>query len=55
MLIDMASSILLAIAALASYWIYSNVFGLRRSIAAAKASGLPYVVARKYHKLLLNH
>ncbi|KAK0106956.1 hypothetical protein ONS95_003671 [Cadophora gregata] len=41
----MASTIALAIAGLAFYWIYSNVTGLYRNIAAAKRSGLPYIVA----------
>ncbi|KAA8569168.1 hypothetical protein EYC84_000837 [Monilinia fructicola] len=26
------------------YWIYSNILGLKRNIAAAKRSGLPYVI-----------
>ena len=43
----MASTIALAIAGLAFYWIYSNISGLYRNIAAAKRSGLPYIIARK--------
>jgi hypothetical protein len=44
----MVSSVLLATAALVAYWIYSIVSGLWKNIAAAKRTGLPYVVARKY-------
>jgi hypothetical protein len=44
----MAASLALALAAITVYWIYSNVSSLLKNIAAAKRSGLPYVVARQY-------
>lgn len=43
----MASFIAIALVGAILYWVYSNVSGLLRNIAAAKRSGLPYVVARR--------
>ena len=46
----MASTIVLALVAICGYFIFINVIALRKNIAAAKRSGLPYAVTRK-----LNH
>ncbi|CZS98571.1 hypothetical protein WAI453_005726 [Rhynchosporium graminicola] len=59
----MGSTIATAIAALLSYWVYSNISCLLKNIAAAKRSGLPYIVVPVYihnpawrltHKLWVN-
>ncbi len=42
----MASTVAIAVAGVTFYWIYLNVSGLRNNIAAAKRSGLPYIIAR---------
>lgn len=44
----MASAMAVAVALLAvvAYWVYSSIVNLRKNIAAAKASGLPYFVSR---------
>lgn len=44
----MASTIAIAVVAIVVYWIYSNISGLLKNIAAAKRSGLPYIIVRKY-------
>jgi hypothetical protein len=44
----MVPAIAIALVALASYSIFSNVSGLLKNIAAAKRTGLPYIVARWY-------
>lgn len=41
----------LVLATLPIYWVYSNIAGLQKNIAAAKRSGLPYVIARESHYL----
>ncbi len=38
---------LIVVAAIISYWIYSNVTALFKNIACAKRSGLPYTITRK--------
>jgi len=43
----MAPAIALAFVAIVGCFIYTNILGLRKNIAAAKRSGLPYVVTRK--------
>lgn len=48
----MASSVVLALCAILGYFVYSNLSGLRKNIAAAKRSGLPYMIARKSGRLL---
>lgn len=47
----MLSSILLLFGAAIAYGIYSVVSGLRKNIAAAKRTGLPYYVIRKLSNL----
>jgi len=42
----MASTIAIALIAGVAYWIYSNFSCLFKNIAAAKRSGLPYVIVR---------
>jgi hypothetical protein len=44
MLLSISTLFLIAIPI---YWAYSNISSLRRNIAAAKRSGLPYVVTRQ--------
>jgi hypothetical protein len=44
----MASTIAIALIAGVAYWIYSNFSCLLKNIAAAKRSGLPYVIVRQY-------
>lgn len=49
----MASAIAVAVLAVVAYWVYSNIAGLRKNIAAAKASGLPYYVSRGCFSVIL--
>jgi hypothetical protein len=46
--IKMVPAIAIVLIAVASYSIYSIVSGLLKNIAAAKRTGLPYIVARWY-------
>lgn len=43
----MPSTVLYLVASLVAYQVYRYVSGLRRNIAKAKATGLPYYVVRK--------
>jgi hypothetical protein len=47
----MVSTVAIALTAIVSYWIYSNIAGLSKNIAAAKRSGLPYIITRQYSSL----
>jgi hypothetical protein len=42
----MPAAISLALVAIVGYFIFASISGLRKNIAAAKRSGLPYVVTR---------
>jgi hypothetical protein len=46
--VKMISTFAIILIAIPIYWIYSNISGLLRNIAAAKRSGLPYVIARQF-------
>jgi hypothetical protein len=44
----MVSVVLVALLAFPLYWCLTTYNSLRKNIAAAKRSGLPYIVARQY-------
>lgn len=44
---EMISTYALALIVIVAWWIYSNVSGLLKNIAAAKRSGLPWYIVRK--------
>lgn len=44
----MLSSVLLVTGAFVAYWAFKIITGLRRNIARAKSTGLPYYVIRKW-------
>jgi hypothetical protein len=45
----MTSTVLLALGGISAYFCYSNISGLQKNIAAAKRSGLPYIITRMFY------
>lgn len=50
--IEMISLFTLVLTTIPIYWVYSNIAGLQKNVAAAKRSGLPYVIARELNCLV---
>jgi hypothetical protein len=43
----MVSTLLVVVGAAVAYWVFNVLSALRRNVAAAKKTGLPYYLARK--------
>lgn len=48
-------TILIGASVVVVLWAYWNITGLRRNIALAKKTGLPYVIARESHQYPHTH